>query len=1105
MNNLKTEVKRSLKSAVRFTSLCSVLAMSASLAFAEPIEKSNFNIEKQSVTQALNKFAEQAGIQMLFSFDEAKGINANALSGSYSTEAALAALLKGTGLEFKITTSGSYVVRESEPSIQSEKAEQEEAVEEVVVTGTLLRNVNPVSPMITLTARDFERMGVHSAEDIVRSLPQNHASLNVSSSMTDTILSSGKEGGVSDLQGNAAANLRGLGIQNTLVLVNGRRTAGSPIFEGNFVNLSNVPFAAIERVEILLDGASSIYGADAVGGVINFIMKKGWTGSETAIRMEDSIHGGNAYSLSQVFGTNWGSGDLTVALSYKENKPVSSEKAGWLTVNQSDDDGTDFRLGSFGSPGIISGNWGSSLPSTFDGTENWSSADLSNRNIRLDAGVPEHLSPMRKNTAFNMIVNQDLTEEVSAFVDLQYAKNNTDSSRIYMTSYSEIKAGHPLNRLGRDTEVGYQFIHEVDSGLIPRETNDTNQIQKSFTGGLEFKLLHDWQLKTSASWSESSSNSQLLSLTAKSGVLEDRIAFAEFMGGVRMMENLDYDPDSWGSKRFIPMAADGTPAETAADQIALPADQVYNPFGNGTAQSQRLSDFVRLTSNGSPISTVTSFKAIADGTLVELSGGSLRAAFGVEYRLDELDYTDNSDRTISSPFFDDTAGDTDEPERSVKSLFTDFSIPLVGADNALPFINSFELQASLRWDEYRVKANRMTPGAEGTLNEATFAHTSPKIGFAWRPVEDLKIRGTWTEVFRAPDYSEILQANNIMENYQVFDQWATNPDTGELMQVDTYMTEYYHSNAESFRAEYDPETWEQLSPDFPESVGPSSFIGGNPDLDPETGELITLGFDWTPAFANGLTIAATYTRSELENQIATIGGEFFPAASTLLNGDVYKRESLAGYSVYRFVSDGIDPDDPYGVNGTYVRVGPADHAITLVQNIPVNTGGFTSESVDFNIQYLFDTEWAAWDAALYGTYTKTSERKPLPVSPSINKVGLINGIDSWVGAARLGFVRNNYGATVQVNYSSSYLNTRTNVLFASSNDNYREKVEHYSTIDLTGHYTLEDSGWRFLFGARNVLNQHYPVLNNMGRQYDSSRIDVRGRIIYLEAKKTFNF
>lgn len=1103
MNNLKTEVKRSLKSAVRFTSLCSVLAMSASLAFAEPIEKSNFNIEKQSVTQALNKFAEQAGIQMLFSFDEAKGINANALSGSYSTEAALAALLKGTGLEFKITTSGSYVVRESEPSIQSEKAEQEEAVEEVVVTGTLLRNVNPVSPMTVLTARDFERMGVHSAEDIVRSLPQNHASLNISSSMTDTILSSGQQGGVTDLQGNAAANLRGLGIQNTLVLVNGRRTAGSPIFEGNFVNLSNVPFAAIERVEILLDGASSIYGADAVGGVINFIMKKGWTGSETAVRMEDSIHGGNTYSLSQVFGTNWGTGDLTATLSYKENKRVSSAKAGWLTVNQSDDGGTDFRFNSFGSPGVISQPITRSLPETFDGTEDWTSADLSNSNIAPDSGVPEHLSPNTKNTTFSLIVNQDLTDTISAFADLQYAKNNTDSSRRYITSNAEVKGGHPLNRLGVDTNIGYQFIHEADSGLISRAINDTNQIQKSFTGGLEFALPNDWRLETSAAWSESFSESQLLSLTAKSDSLEDRIAFAEFMGGVRMMENPDYDPTRWWTDQYIPMAADGTPAATVADQVALAADQVYNPFGNGTAQSKRLAEFVRMTDNGSPVSTVKSFKATADGVLLELPGGSLRAALGAEYRLDQVDYTDNSNRTISSPFVNDTAGDTDEPERSVKSLFTDFSIPIIGEDNALPLAYSLELQASLRWDEYQVKANRLTPGPEGTLDKATFAHSSPKVGFAWRPIEDLKIRGTWSEVFRAPDYSEILQANNTQQNAQIFDQWATNPDTGELMMVDTYMARYYQSEAESFRQEYDLTTWEQLSPDLPAYVQPSSIIGGNTKLDPETGELITLGFDWTPAFLEGLTLSATYTRSELENQIATIGGDFFPAAATLLNGDVYSRESLAGYSIYRFVSD--DPGNFMNPNGTYVRVGPADHAIAMVNNVPVNTGGFTSESVDFNIQYLFDTEWAAWDAALYGTYNKTSERKPLPTSPSINQVGLINGIDNWVGTARLGFVRDNYGATVQINYSSSYLNDRTNVLFPSSNSEFREKVEHYSTIDLTGHYTFEDSGWRLLFGARNVLNQHYPILNNMGRQYDSSRIDVRGRIVYLEAKKTFNF
>ncbi|MDM3870682.1 TonB-dependent receptor [Porticoccus sp. W117] len=1098
--------------------LCSALALSASLALAES-QTVAFDIQQQSATSALNTFAEQANIQIMFSFDEAKDINANALKGTYSTEAALNQLLKNTGLKFQLTSSGSYVVREEEEVAEPETApvdhKKKEVDEEVVITGTLLRDVNPASPMITLNSTDFERLGVNSAEDIIRSLPQNKASLNQSSSLTDTLLSSGREGGFSDLQGNAAANLRGIGVQNTLVLVNGRRTAGSPIFEGNFVNLSNIPFGAIERVEVLLDGASSIYGADAVGGVINFILKKGWTGSETSARYENSDNGGHSYSLTQNFGTSWGSGDLTASIGYTQNTRTRSQDAGWTTIDQTSIGGTDFRFAGNGSPGIISipGLPPVSLPDSFDGTEDWTIADLANSNISLDSGVPEFLTPESKNKSLSLTINQDISDGISAFADLQYAINDTDSSRQFLTTNVTTMAGHPFNGLDRLQAVGYQLINETSSGLAPRAQNETSQTQKSLTTGLEFELPEGWRLRTEGSWSESSSESAITSFGAASDSLEDQLEFAEFVGGVRMMENplLNQFPPACGSfqlfrARFVPVAADGSIACTAAEQQALPVDQVFNPFGNGSAQSERLRDFIRLTDNGSPVSTTQSFKAISDGELFDLAAGTVRAAVGLEYRQDKVDYTNNTQRTISSPFVADTAGDTNEPERTIKSVFTDLSIPLISHDQEIPGVHSLELQLSARWDEYTVDANRLNPTNNDPLlpDSATFSNTSPKAGIVWYPIESLKIRGTWSDVFRAPDYSELLRGNNVERNAQVLDQLITDPNSGELVETDAFESVYYESTADSFRREFDPTTFQLLTP-LPNSVRPDSVIGGNANLEPETGDLITLGFDWTPSFLEGFAVSATYTKSELENQIDTIGNDFMPAASTLRNGDVYVRGNRPGFGIYRFVPD--TANNPFGINGTFERISSAENSILSIQRTPVNTGGLTTETVDFNISYQFDTDWATWNTELYGTYAKTLVKKPLPVSPEIEEVGVINGVDQWVGTLRFGFTRQNYGGSLLVNYSSSYLNTRNNSFFnllqGSGNQEF-PKVEHYSTIDLTGHYSMENDGWRFLFGARNLLNQHFPRLTNVGRPFDSSRVDVRGRVIYLEAKKTFD-
>ena len=671
-----------------------------------------------------------------------------------------------------------------EDTEHGESQDSAEALElgAITVTGTLLREVNPASQVLTLTVEDFEQRGVHSAEDIVRSLPQNKASLNSSSSLTDTILSAGRDGGFPDLQGNAAANLRGLGLQNTLVLVNGRRTAGSPIFEGNFVNLSNIPFAAIERVEVLLDGASSIYGADAVGGVINFILRERWSGSETSVRYEASNNGGDLYSLNQVFGTTWLSGNAVLAISTRRGNPVSSRKAGWTTTDLSARGGTDFRSEIFGSPGVV--RFFGSLPGTYDGTEDWNRADFSTDNVDPLAGIDDHLTSETRNNSLSLIVSQGLTDWSTAFMDLQYAKNYTDSSRGFLRRSITVETGHPLNRYGRSRSLGYAFVRETESGLIPSAINETNQERIGLTGGIEFSLAGDWRLELSGTHSESESETGRVALTANS---EDQVLeFEEFIRGVELMPNPAYDPTSPGAilgftPRFVPVL------DNDGNQIPLPADQAINPFGNGSAQSARLAEFVRLTTGGSPVSTTRSFKAVADGVAISIPGGDIRMAIGAEYQAERIDYTDDERRVISSPSVLDTAGEIVEPKRDILSAFVDASVPIIGSANEMPGVQSLELQLSARWDNYDVTANRLTPAAEGNLDSASFRNLSPKIGLAWRPVSDLRVRATWTEAFRAPNYSEILQPQFIQPGSGfVIDQFIGDP----LVMVEPYFARF---------------------------------------------------------------------------------------------------------------------------------------------------------------------------------------------------------------------------------------------------------------------------------------------------------------------------
>ena len=180
--------------------------------------------------------------------------------------------------------------------------------------GSRLQTIPAASPVYVLSRDEIDRRGLKNIEDIVRYLPQNFPS----------ILSGGSfdERSPRFSQGAVTINLRGLGEGSTLVLVNGKRIAASPAEQGTFTDVSTIPFSAIERVEMITDGASAIYGSDAVGGVVNFILKRNFRGAETSLRYEDSSSGGDLRVIEQTLGFSWTTGNLTASFNFSEEDPV---------------------------------------------------------------------------------------------------------------------------------------------------------------------------------------------------------------------------------------------------------------------------------------------------------------------------------------------------------------------------------------------------------------------------------------------------------------------------------------------------------------------------------------------------------------------------------------------------------------------------------------------------------------------------------------------------------------------------------------------------------------------------------------------------------------
>lgn len=360
---MKTDNRASANDCARRISSRAILATilaGASASFAAmgqtAISRSaTFDIPAQPVESALHQFAKQADVQILVRTDAVSGAVTSGIKGHLSISNALSELLRGTHLVYEPVGSSITVKSdkasedaagsESKPKAPDRSRALDErtesstpqpisangssdvgrngtSVEEVVVTGSHIRGLqNASSPIQIYTRDDIERSAVSTIKDFVQRLPQNFG--GVASEDTIRNGAGGRAAGQNDVSGTAV-NLRGLGPDATLVLINGRRVAPGNVL-GNWVDVSMIPVAAVERIEVLSDGASAIYGADAVGGVVNFVMRKDFDGVDAKVRYGESAHGDPAEVQAAITGGHtWAAGSALVAYEYLRRSALSA-------------------------------------------------------------------------------------------------------------------------------------------------------------------------------------------------------------------------------------------------------------------------------------------------------------------------------------------------------------------------------------------------------------------------------------------------------------------------------------------------------------------------------------------------------------------------------------------------------------------------------------------------------------------------------------------------------------------------------------------------------------------------------------------------------------
>jgi outer membrane receptor protein involved in Fe transport len=297
----------------------------------------NVEIPAGDLARSLEELSRQLGIQILFDADRLKGMKSRAISGPLEARAALDELLGSTSL--RVQGGGDSFLITSESSQASTpgpatpfRAQTNNQLEEVTVTGTHIRGEIPVGASLsTYDREDFDKFGSARVDSLARYMLENFSGADSQATLnTNGNVGSLQQGAATNIFGGAGFDLLGLGPGATLTLLDGHRIAPGGL-DGSLVDVSLIPLSAIDHIEVLTDGASAIYGSDAVAGVVNIVTRRALEGAETSIRYGQSTQGGaGEFTGSQLLGRAWSSGNVLLDYEYDDSQGLDASERSWI-------------------------------------------------------------------------------------------------------------------------------------------------------------------------------------------------------------------------------------------------------------------------------------------------------------------------------------------------------------------------------------------------------------------------------------------------------------------------------------------------------------------------------------------------------------------------------------------------------------------------------------------------------------------------------------------------------------------------------------------------------------------------------------------------------
>jgi iron complex outermembrane recepter protein len=646
-------------SAIAALLLAALLTGSRPVAAAARIE---FHVPAGDAAQTLNEFSRQAGVQLLYDFTTAGRVT-QPLNGWFEPQEALRHMLAGTGLvpvfvndRTLAVTVGTAANARPRAARQSNKptgtpaiAAAPEPLEMVRVTGTNLRGESPVGTHVLSFGRPvIDASGAPTISDFLSTLPQVFGGGPTQDTHfgTEAQTNSGFGTGV---------NLRGLGAGATLVLLNGRRIAPSGT-AGSFVDIENIPLSAIEGVDILADSASALYGADAVGGVVNLVMRDDFTGSETAV--SSGVATGNTlrdYLASQTIGHKWDGGRAMLSLEFYRRDALAASDRAYTMSNLTRFGGSDFDV-PFTNPGnIVVGQTTYAIPRAQDGMH-LSASSLVPGTVNLqDKYLDADVIPSQKRWNLYASGRQSLSEQLSMFANVLLGDREA----------TERAGGVPVGLLVPNSNPFY--------------VNPTDGAQPVL---VYYNLGPDLGIN----------------------VADAVVKTANVTAGA------DLDVGSWrvglygGFAREKEDQTQTGVLNTAAVAAALanndPAS-AFDPFGDGSHTNPATLASLTRPYRYRMDSQLETADLTADGPIATLPGGAVKLAVGVDRRVQLY-----SSDTPPSPSFPESSL---RLNRQTTSAFAEVVVPLFGKANASPGVQKLDLSAAARYEDYSTFGHATTP------------------------------------------------------------------------------------------------------------------------------------------------------------------------------------------------------------------------------------------------------------------------------------------------------------------------------------------------------------------------------------------------------------